>query len=304
METSPFHKGELEAQKRAGQEKMARQVGRILSDQIPIGGLDFISRQAMVIVSTQDKDKNLWVSILLDKPGFVKSVDEKTLKIPLSSLRTSRYDPFWDNIEQNKQLAMLFIELSTRSRLRVNGSFSTIEDSLHLHVEQAFTNCPKYIQRRAFEVVDSKTQATDSKEQGESLSSDHINWIKDSDTFFVGSVNDSDHMDVSHRGGNPGFIKVLDQNTLKIPDYQGNNMFNTLGNFLVNPKAGLLFIDYQKGKTLHLTGKTDVIWEEGDTRGKGKAKRFWKFYISKWVQTESLRGVQWDFMDYSPFNPS
>lgn len=68
-------------------------------------------------------------------------------------------------------------------------------------------------------------------------------------------------MDVSHRGGPSGFVQV-DGDVLTVPDYPGNRYFNTFGNFLENPRAGLLFINFENGDLLHLTGEASVSWSD------------------------------------------
>ncbi|VAV92349.1 probable iron-sulfur binding protein YPO1417, partial [hydrothermal vent metagenome] len=62
-----------------------------------------------------------------------------------------------------------------------------------------------------------------------------------------------------------GFVRVVDERTLSFPDYSGNNHFNTLGNILLNPKAGLLFPDFDNGDMLYITGGAEIIWD-GDDR--------------------------------------
>ena len=139
---------------------------------------------------------------------------------------------------------------------------------------------------------------------GSSLTNDLKQWIENLDTMFVGSSDDKSNLDASHRGGDPGFIQIVDESTLKIPDYPGNSMYNTLGNFMSNPKAGLLFVDFKEGKTLQLTGKAEIVWHDEDAQEKtGGTMRLWEFVISKWIQIDSLKSVNWRFIDSSPFNP-
>lgn len=90
-------------------------------------------------------------------------------------------------------------------------------------------------------------------------------WITAADTFFIGSAHVQAGTDASHRGGNPGFVQVHDSRTLRWPDYAGNNLFNTLGNLNVEARAGLLFLDFEHGHTLQLTGSATVSWERKDT---------------------------------------
>ena len=66
-------------------------------------------------------------------------------------------------------------------------------------------------------------------------------------------------MNASHRGGPPGFVEVVDDRTLRIPDYVGNSMLNTLGNLTVNPHAGLVVLDFGPNRTLQLTRRAEIL---------------------------------------------
>jgi predicted pyridoxine 5'-phosphate oxidase superfamily flavin-nucleotide-binding protein len=300
----PFHEGECEVQKRVGEEHIAKRTGQIISDGIPGRAIQFVNNQPLVITSSIDKDKNIWTSILVGNPGFVTALDEQNVQINLSKIVSSKLDLFWENIRENTNVGMLFIELTTRKRLRVNGMVSVSDKNINVSVEQAYPNCPKYIQRREIEVVETDADLSNSNLSGSSLTNDLKEWIGNSDTMFVGSSDDKSNLDASHRGGDPGFIQIVDESTLKIPDYPGNSMYNTLGNFMSNPKAGLLFVDFKEGKTLQLTGKAEIVWHEEDAQEKtGGTMRLWEFVISKWIQIDSLKSVNWRFIDSSPFNP-
>jgi hypothetical protein len=95
--------------------------------------------------------------------------------------------------------------------------------------------------------------------------------VRAAHTLFIASAarpGAGDHRegcDVSHRGGDPGFVGIEEnggQSRLWIPDYRGNNFFNTFGNILRHPFAGLAFPDFVRGEVLMLTGSAEVIWEE------------------------------------------
>jgi hypothetical protein len=129
-------------------------------------------------------------------------------------------------------------------------------------------------------------------------------WITKLDTFFVASANHEGDLDISHRGGNPGFIEWTGGDTLRIPDYSGNSMFNTLGNFQDNPIAGLLFVNFSNGETLQLTGQVIIhLNETGNEDFTGGTNRFWDFKIEQTLLTQSLHDFSTRFIDYSPFNP-
>ena len=153
------------------------------------------------------------------------------------------HDPLWENLKHNPRLGLLVIDLRTRARLRVNGraEFATPND-LRVTVEQAYPNCPQYIQRRNFRPsIDPARPIEFKTKTGSVLAEVHQQWITSADTLFVASEDPANGVDASHRGGHPGFVQVLSSTRLRIPDYVGNGMFNTFGNFATNPKAGLIF---------------------------------------------------------------
>jgi hypothetical protein len=136
------------------------------------------------------------------------------------------------------------------------------------------------------------------------LDSERTSLIRRADTFFVATAHATRGADASHRGGNPGFVKVLDQSTLRIPDYQGNSMFNTLGNLAVHPNAGLVFPDFENRRILQLTGRAEVLWDQADAANEsGGTKRFWQFHTESWLETPLPASMGWEFLDYSPYNP-
>lgn len=288
MTTTLFHPGEREAQAKAGEAQRAALVGRSVSDIIRGPVAAFINKQNMVIVSTRDEQANVWTSILMGNPGFLKAVNQRALQIDLSAMTSNAADPFWQNIHQSPKIGMLFIEPATRRRFRANGTVSVSDVNIEVSVEQAYPNCPKYIRQREIEWVGTTPDPSNPGKQGTALTSGLRAWIRHADTFFVGSSDSDGNLDASHRGGSLGFVQVLNDRTLRIPDYPGNSMFNTLGNFMSNPKAGLLFVDFKKGKTLQLIGKTETLWQEKATEEISLgAMRFWEFYVNKWRLTES-----------------
>ena len=129
---------------------------------------------------------------------------------------------------------------------------------IFLTLQQAYGNCPKYIRSRLVEpVVDGELlrhRATllDARQQA---------FIARADTLFVASYHPQGGADASHRGGDPGFVSVLGPGALSFPDYPGNNMFNTLGNIQAEPRVGLLFLDFEVGGTLQLTGRASIEWK-------------------------------------------
>jgi len=237
----------------------------------------------------------------------VTAPNERTVEFDLSDASINEHDPFWNNIQHNPRIASLFLELATRRRLRINGKISRLSaDRLLLDVEVCYPNCPKYIQRRHIQLENVKrSENAPSAMDGETLHREQTALIRASDTFFVASAHAERGVDVSHRGGPPGFVEVVDECTLRIPDYAGNGMFNTLGNLAVNPRAGLVFLDFERNRTLQLTGSTEILWDREDTAGRtGGAQRVWDFRVNRWRESETHAGLRWEFLDYSPHNPT
>jgi uncharacterized protein len=79
-------------------------------------------------------------------------------------------------------------------------------------------------------------------------------FIERADMFFIATADAEGHPQCSYKGGDPGFVRVLDETTIAFPAWDGNGMFLTLGNTLVNPHVGLLFIDFERGKRVRLNG--------------------------------------------------
>lgn len=306
----PFHEGELEVQDRLGLRTEGKQNSGVITDSIVKGALQFIEQQSMAVLGSVDRDENVWASVLAGQAGFMQATTERLITFDLSKTAGNEHDPFWENIKEHPQVGILVIELATRRRLRVNGRIRrSDEQRLELEVLESYPNCPKYIQRRYVTTNRVGARATTLQVlQGNMLGAAQQAIIKKADTLFVASAHSERGVDASHRGGNPGFARIVDDFTLRIPDYTGNCLFNTLGNFVVNPHAGLVFIDFELGTTLQLTGRAEILWDEEDPHFEtgdetGGTKRFWELHIDRWLQIEKAHALEWSFLDYSPYNP-
>jgi hypothetical protein len=127
--------------------------------------------------------------------------------------------------------------------------------------------------------------------------------IGQADTFFLASYHPEGGADVSHRGGFPGFIRIVDQQTLIWPDYPGNGMFNSLGNIVENHSAGLLLLDFENGGTIQLSGVAKILWDDERISDFPGAERLVEFRLHKLIETDNATSLRWKFIDYSPENP-
>lgn len=292
----PFHAGELSVQKRVGDDFVASRNGRMISDTILPGAVSFIEEQALVVFGSVDINDGVWASVVLGTPGFMRSKDRRSVDFDITRIYKNPHDPLWTNITTHDKLGTLVIELQTRRRLRINGRLvERSADQLKLQVVESYPNCPKYIHRRTPTVIDAPNQrSTPRRHEGQILDSETRAIIGAADTFFVASAHPERGVDASHRGGPPGFVTIVDDRTLRIPDYVGNKMYNTLGNFESNPRAGLVFVDFASGQTLQLTGKSTIRWDLREAeRPPGDAERFWDFRVERWFTLQPATPVRW-----------
>jgi predicted pyridoxine 5'-phosphate oxidase superfamily flavin-nucleotide-binding protein len=287
--TKIFHEGELEVQRLAGVRDDAEAVGRGLAGTISPAAGRFLSRQRIAVVSSADQNDRMWASLLTGPSGFARAVDSRLLWIA-ADVHPS--DPLIGNLETSSPAGILVIDPSTRQRMRFNGRGVLVDGGLFVTVAQAYGNCPKYIQLR-HEEPDESDQARGPTVAAQALSSGQGDWIERTDTFFIASLHPTAGADASHRGGLPGFVRVEASDRLSFPDYQGNAMFNTLGNLLVNPKAGLLFADFATGDVLQLTGR--ARFDPGDRRV--------TFEIAEIRETAHAFSLRMRFVEYSRSNP-
>src|SRR5207244_12843856 len=251
-----FHEGERAVQARAGVAAEARGLGRGISSGIPPGAQPFLEAQRLAVLAGIDTAGRGWASLVTGNPGFITAPSLRRLRLAAG---LSDADPLVDGLSSDRPLGLLVIDPERRRRLRVNGRVIRADrTAIEIATEEVFGNCPKYIQARAPE-QGAHTRGAISR-SGTTFTVEQRLAIERADTLFIASVHAARGADASHRGGQPGFVRVLDERRLRIPDYAGNNMFQTLGNIATDPRVGLLFVDFDTGTTLQLTGRARILW--------------------------------------------
>ncbi|HEY1572544.1 MAG TPA: pyridoxamine 5'-phosphate oxidase family protein [Pseudonocardiaceae bacterium] len=295
---SGFHDGELDIQRRAGVSGGAARLVRMLAPARLDGGpAAFLARREFAVLTARDERGRLWTSPLLGPPGFLDG-HGATLDV---HGRPADTDPL-RSPPTGQPVGLIAVEFAIRRRLRVNGTLTAAgRHGLTVDVDQAYGNCPSYIQQRVLEPVAGTTAATTARE-GDSLTPAQQAFVHGVDTFFLGTVHPTRGADASHKGGRPGFVRT-DGPDLWWPDYAGNNMFNSLGNLAVDPEAALLFVDFATGRTLHLSGTAELEWiapgSAGDDDGTGRRVRFHPAHV---VEAAPLAVRAGDVLP-SPHNP-
>ena len=297
-----FHSGEKEVQERAGVRHFSEHVAGMIRPEIPPVAIKFLETQPYAVVATLDSNQRPWTSFLFGVPGFLSATDERTVEIRAQSISG---DPLEKNLIPESPISVLAIDLSTRRRVKIKGQILSAKDPIRIKTERVYSQCPKYIQRRIVTDKSSFDQkAPASMEKRKKLTDHQQKWLASADTFFISTYHPETGMDVSHRGGMPGFVEVVSDSEIHFPDYAGNNMFNTLGNITAQPHTGLLFLDFDKGRTLQMTGRAEVIWSESEKQRFTEAGRIVSFSIEDVVEIREAFPMRWNLQGYSPFNPS
>ena len=305
--TSPFHAGEQAMQERVGKRDMMEKYGRmVIRSFMPDQHRKFFNQLPFVVLGSVDGDGWPWASMIAGKPGFITTPTAQQIDINGAILVD---DPLRASLRTGAPIGMLGIELETRRRNRVNARVSQVgEAGFSMLVDQSFGNCPQYIQTRDLSMVrdPSVLHSSRGSDQFETLDAAAHAFISSTDMFFVSSFvpatdnPETQGVDVSHRGGRAGFIKV-NGNTLTIPDYAGNHHFNTLGNFLMHPKAGLIFPDFDTGDVTMLTGTVELLSaDDPEIHAFDGAERGWRFTLHRGVRLHDALPFRATFQEWSP----
>jgi predicted pyridoxine 5'-phosphate oxidase superfamily flavin-nucleotide-binding protein len=300
--TGVFHSGEEAVQRRAGGADTAAKLGaQMVQPFIPPDFAAFLAAQHTVYVAASTPGAGVWVSVLVGPAGFATAVSPTRLEVraaidpgdPLSAAFVSGPAP----------VGLLVLEPMTRSRIRLNGRAHRVPGGLDIEVGEAFGNCPKHIQRRRPVAAAGPAAAPEAVVSGR-VDPGQRAMISAADTFFIGSRHPDRGADASHRGGRPGFVAVSDAgHRLTFPDYRGNIMFQTLGNLTVDPAVGLLFVDWETGRTLQLTGRAEIVWDDDRIARWPRAQRLVDVAIDQVVDRAAGMALVWELVEASRLNP-
>ena len=301
--SEPFHAGEIALQEQTGERDKAILNGRLIGKVIPAPALAFVAQQTYCAVGWIDGTGAAWASLVEGPQGFTScDPDGSTVTValhggaPLRSTEGVRLSP-------NQHLGMLFIEFGTRRRLRVNGTVTEVDpNGFRLSVVEAYPNCPKYIQKRSGGPGPAAAAPQGFVREGVGLPEDIDAWLKCTDTMFIASSHAEGGVDCSHRGGNPGFMKLV-SGEIQVPDYPGNSMFGTLGNIRQNPTAGLCLLDFERNEQLHLSGQAALRFGEAPSEETAGTGRWWTFRAERWAVSALQAGRNWALVESSPYNP-
>ena len=293
-------------QERAGERDSALRLEGFAAGPIPIRALAFLAEQRMLAIGSADEHGRVFASVIFGAPGLAASSDGRSLQLDRTRIDVHD-DPLWRNLRVGVAVGLLAIELASRRRLRINGVVSHIDPArIDVDVQEAYPNCPKYIQRRIpLDAPSVRASLERPRSAGIVLDDVRTGLIERADTLFVASRHPERGMDVSHRGGAPGFVRVVSPTRIRIPDYRGNSMFNTLGNFAVDDRAGVVFVDFDGGTLLQMTGTAILQFDQRDEARQptGGTGRYWDFDVEGWLEVPIRAPIAGQLLERSPQNP-
>ncbi|MCB4454612.1 FAD-binding oxidoreductase [Leisingera sp. McT4-56] len=293
---SPFHAGEQAVQERLGVRDIEDWARQVVRGYLPEQHREFHTAQPFLVTAARDRAGRPWATLLDGPEGFVTSPDPHRMVL---ASEPHPGDALSGAFVPGADIGILGIELETRRRNRVNGCIGQgAAGAITVNVAQSFGNCPQYIRerrwRRAPANQPGKTKRCASLTEAQRV------WIDTADTFFIASGyrseggNPAFGMDASHRGGDRGFVRTLDGGSLRFPDYAGNNHFNTVGNLVLDPRVGLLFVEFETGSLLQVTGEASIEWDPADLADYPGARRLITVRVHEAVETRNAIALRWD----------
>ena len=307
LDDAPFHAGEIAVQTQAGVREKAEIGGRRgIRRYLPEQHRQFFAQLPFMVLGGIDGEGQPWATLRVGEPGFISSPDATTLRIAGEALPG---DPLADAWHTGALLGGLGIEPPTRRRNRVNGVVTGDDGGvLTVQVRQSFGNCAKYIQSRTPTRIAAEAMRAEPAPERRAATLDAADrtLIEQSDTYFIATRSTLDNLgpaqgvDVSHRGGLPGFVRVEDERTFVAPDYRGNQFFNTLGNLVEDSRAGLLFIDFEHGDLLYVSALAEIVWDSAALEPFPDAQRLVRFRVEEVRHTPAVLPFQWSEVEYAP----
>jgi len=242
-----------------------------------------LQRGSLLALGTLDSQDRPWTTLWGGSPGFSEPLGGGF--VGTRTLVDSEHDPVVQALvgdakegemlqpkDGGKMLAGLAIELMTRKRVKIGGKMvaGTVREvevehegatqtqsqiQLVTKIDESLGNCPKYLNQYELRpaLVQPKLESS-----GPTLSAEGNALIAKSDMFFLSTSTSSD-MDVNHRGGAPGFVRIISSTQIAYPEFSGNRLYQSLGNLQLNPKIGITFPDYVTGDVLYITGMTEIL---------------------------------------------
>ncbi|KAJ4393431.1 hypothetical protein N0V93_002641 [Gnomoniopsis smithogilvyi] len=295
-----------------------------------------VAASPLVALGTLDDEGMPWTSVWGGEVGFATPLEHGVLAVesvadachdPVASslfgtsrdgrLNDEAYHITREELEGGggRVMAGLSIDLATRDRVKLGGRLVAGKVDLigeegvaRVHmamlVEESLGNCPKYLNKKTIRShLPSPRLISDMLP----ISSEALALLDAADLFFLSST-DGSTMDTNHRGGPPGFVRVISNDTqngtqLIYPEYSGNRLYQTLGNLYVRPLVGICVPDFGTGDVLYLTGDAKILVGSDAARLLPHTKLAVKINVTAARFVRDGLPFRGDVVDFSPYNP-
>ncbi|RFU36294.1 hypothetical protein B7463_g97, partial [Scytalidium lignicola] len=319
----PWHKGEKKMHSILHISDQMNSTSPFLSP----GAGHLVRHAPLLALGVVDAQNRPWTSIWGGSSGFAAPVAESTIGI--STTVDSKYDPVVQTLlgksadgdvihpkGKGEMVGGLTIDLESRSRVKLYGRMKAGvltrdpkkdgvgEAQLLVRIDESLGNCPKYLNKKhIIPAIPTPQLISDSPQ----LPPQAISLLEKADLFFISSSHGKRDMDTNHRGGPPGLVRVVSNESegavIVYPEYSGNRLYQTLGNLRATPLAGLAVPDFDTGDVLYLTGKTEILVGQQAADILPRSNLAVKITItsSRFIQTGlTFRGITGE---RSPYNP-
>lgn len=307
-----FHEGEVALQSKLGvAELIGERTNGFIRSFMPQQHRQFFTSSPFTVFGLIDSDGHPVATPIWGEGNFIESPSPTQLRFSLN--RNANY-----LIQQilnldymaGSKIGIVGIEYATRRRNRLNGTIShSVDGNMTVLVDHSFGNCPQYIHKRGTTITPRATEkgvkegfdVYEAKQLDNAIKA----MIEQAETFFIASrhnrLGDSakEGLDVSHRGGKAGFIKV-EGRRLTFPDFSGNKFFNTLGNIQLDPRVGLCFWDNESGDVIFVKANASIIWEQSQVRTFEGAERLISLDVNAVTRVASIYPFTHTITEMSP----
>ena len=323
------------------------QMGNPTNEGFPAWYAQRLLNSPLVAVGTVDDEGRPWTTIWGGQRGFARRIAEDVVGMnsEVDRLSDPVFQALWDGQDtvggevaqgRDRLMSGLSIDLETRDRVKLAGKMvaGTVVDGkmqMAMHVTESLGNCPKYLNKK--DITPHSLDNARLASQGLPLSEGALEVLRQADMFFMSSTAGTT-MDTNHRGGPPGFVRVLKNNEDEVvivyPECEsftpiltstlrnvwkrtcaltrpivdsGNRLYQSLGNLKVNPLIGIVVPDYHTGDVLYLTGSAAILIGEQASSVIARTNLAVEITVTDARFVKAGLPFRGSVIDYSPYNP-
>ncbi|MEX0732193.1 MAG: 2Fe-2S iron-sulfur cluster-binding protein [Aquisalimonadaceae bacterium] len=261
-------------------------------------------RQTVVFITALDADGYPRCMQLTGKPGFLCSNSSDGVAIDWAMTDTT-VDQL--QLQTGTPLALLFLDSPSGTVVRFNGwATDASTKRAELRITQLFSKAARYAHRRDNRQTRPATQPPVRDDAQSALTPSMIAFLETVDTLIVASRHpepekkDTHGLDLSHRGGLPGFALATTLSTITWPEFEGSNYFSTLGNLMLDPRCALLALSADGARALHIRGKAEILWNNGELETRTGTGRGVQLRVDQATFTANPFGAERTLLHYAP----